>query len=156
MMIIAIAFFALRPSFAGVIRANQERTVLRQLVGLFTSARTAAVARGKLVRVVFEPGEEAFSAEIQSEPEEDLSLFDPLPLPGSDVVRIPGHLGLARFQVGGSAQDDLGKIDTDFHADAYFYPDGRTDGVIMVLEDLSGKTIQLEVSAATGRVRIRE
>src|SRR4030042_4510326 len=77
MMIIAIGFFALRPAFAGAIRGAQERTMLRGLVGLFTSARTEAIASGRLVRVVFEPTDGTFFAEVQSQPDEDRPSSDP-------------------------------------------------------------------------------
>lgn len=148
MMIIAIAFFALRPAFAGAIRGAQERTMLRGLVGLFTSARTEAIARGNLVRVVFEPAEGAFFAEIQSEPDNDRSLFDPLPLLGRTAVLLPDHIGIDSMEVAGRERADLGRTHV------YFYPDGRTDGLAMLLVDPYGEDTVLEISPTTGRVRI--
>lgn len=147
MMIIAIAFFALRPSFGGAIRGISERNALRQLVGLFASARAEAVARGKLVRVVFAPGEHAFLAEIQAEPEVDRSAFYELRLLGKDMVRLPGHLSLEKLEVGGAAA-------APGRTHVYFYPDGHTDGLTLVLADAAGRGTRLEVSPATGRVRI--
>ena len=148
MMIIAIAFFALRPAFAGAIRGAQERTMLRQFVGLFTSARTEAIARGRLVRVVFEPTDGTFFAEIQSEPDKDRSVFDPLPLLGWTAVPLPDHIGIRRLEVAGRERPDLGQTRI------YFYPDGRTDGLAMLLADPYGEDMLLEVSPTTGRVRI--
>jgi len=148
MMIIAIAFFALRPAFAGAIRGAQERTMLRELVGLFTSARTEAIGRGSLIRVVFEPAEAAFFAEIQFEPERDLSVFDPLPLLGRSAVLVPEHLRVGKMEVAG--RDRTGFERTHI----YFYPDGRTDGLAMLLVGRHGNDTLLEVSPTTGKVRI--
>jgi prepilin-type N-terminal cleavage/methylation domain-containing protein len=147
MMIIAIGFFALRPSFGGAIKGLSERTALRQLVGLFASARAEAVARGKLVRVVFAPEEHAFLAEIQAEPEIDRSAFYELRLLGKDMVRVPGHLSLEKLEVAGAAA-------APGRTHVYFYPDGHTDGLTLVLADATGRDTRLEVSPATGRVRI--
>src|SRR5574340_563908 len=58
--IIAILFFALRPEFAGLMRGSQERTALRQLVGLFSYARTEAIGESRLVRVVYDPNDSVF------------------------------------------------------------------------------------------------
>jgi prepilin-type N-terminal cleavage/methylation domain-containing protein len=148
MMIIAIAFFALRPAFAGAIRGAQERTMLRGLVGLFTSARTEAIARGRLVKVVFEPMEGAFYAEIQSEPDNDRSIFEPLALVGRSWVVLPEHMAIGKLEVAGRDLAGLGRTHI------YFYPDGRTDGLAMLLVDPYGEDMVLEVSPTTGRVRI--
>ncbi len=148
MTIITIAFFALRPSFGGVLRGTRERTAVRQLVGMFTAAHAEAVARGRLVRVVFEPNRHAFFPEIQLAPEVDRTAFDPLPLLGKRVVRVPEHLSLMSLEVRGSEQRDVARTDI------YFYPDGRTDGVVMVLGGGRGREVRVAVSPATGRVRI--
>lgn len=147
-MIIAIAFFALRPSFGGVVEGTRERTAVRQLVGMFTAARAEAVARGKLVRVVFDANQYAFSAEIQAAPEVDRAAFDPLPLLGRKMVSVPDHLRLASLKVQGSEQVNQTRTDI------YFYPDGRTDGATMVLDRERGGETWVSLSSATGRVRI--
>jgi type II secretory pathway pseudopilin PulG len=148
MMIIAIAFFALRPSFVGAVKGSRERTAVRQVVGMLTAARAEAVARGKLVRVVFDPSQRAFFGELQSAPELDRAAFDPLPLLGRERVRVPAHLRLASLEVGGSGQHGVARTDV------YFYPDGRTDGVVMVFGAERGRDVRLVVSPATGRIRI--
>jgi prepilin-type N-terminal cleavage/methylation domain-containing protein len=147
MTIITIAFFALRPGFAPV-EGARERAAVRQLVGMFTAAHAEAVARGQLVRVVFEPDQRAFFPEIQFAPEVDRAAFDPLPLLGKRAVRMPEHLGMASLEVRGSEHRDLARTDI------YFYPDGRTDGVVMVLDGGRGRDVRVAVSPATGRVRI--
>ena len=148
MMIIAIAFFALRPAFTGAIRGAQERTMLRGLAGLFTSARTEAIISGRLVRVVFEPTDGTFFAEIQSEPDKDRSIFDPLTLLGRRSVVLPEHMAIAKLEVAGRDLAGLERIHV------YFYPDGRTDGAAMLLVDPYGEDMLLEISPTTGRVRI--
>ncbi len=148
MMIIAIAFFALRPAFGGAIRGAQERAMLRELVGLFTSARTAAIAKGSLVRVVFEPAEAAFFAEVQTEPEADRAAFEPLAVPGRDVVALPEHIAVEEMEIAGRDWTSLGR------SHIYFYPDGRTDGLAVLLVSRAGEDRILEVSPTTGRVRI--
>lgn len=148
MMIIAIAFFALRPAFAGVIRGAQERTMLRGLVGLFTSARTEAIATGSLVRIVVEPETGSLFAEVQTDPDEDRSLFDPLPLLGRRSVVLPEHISIGTFKVAGS---DMAGLE---HIHVYFYPDGRTDGVALRLVGRRGADTRLEISPTTGRVQI--
>lgn len=148
MMIIAIGFFALRPAFAGVIRGTQERTMLRGLVGLFTSARTEAIARGSLVRVVFEPQTGTLSAQIQTDPAEDRSLFEPLSLLGRKSVVLPEHITIRQMEIAGRDLADLDRVHI------YFYPDGRTDGASLLLVDSYGGDTLLRISATTGRVRI--
>ena len=150
MVIIVIAAFAVRPTFGKAIEGNQERAALRQLVGFFQLARTQSVAQGRLVRLTFEPTEATFSAEIQAEPDRDPTVFDPMRLLGRSGVQLPDHLSLARLAIGGQ---ELSALD---RADVYFYPDGRTDGVSMLLADDYGREILVEVSSATGRVRFRE
>jgi len=150
MMIIAIAAFALRPSFGQAIQGARERNTLRQLVGFFQSARTQSVAKGKLLRVSFEPSEATFYAEIQTDPSEDPTLFDPIALLGRSKVLLPAEVGLARLEIGGR------ELSPGEPADIYFYPDGRTDGVGLVLSGAYGKDTLIEVSSATGKVRLSD
>ncbi len=148
MVIITIAFSALRPSFAGAVRGAQERATLRQLVGVFTAARTEAVARGKLVRVAFDPNEGVFYAEMQTDPVVDRSVFEPLSLVNKSHIRLPKHLSVGRLRVGGQDIWEEGAMQI------YFYPDGRTDGASLQLVDSYGGSVELEVSPATGKVRL--
>ncbi len=148
MVIITIAFSALRPSFAGAVRGAQERTALRQLVGMFTAARTEAVARGKLVRIAFDPNEGVFYAEVQTDPAVDRTAFEPLSLVNKRRVRLPEHLSVGRLRVGGQDIWDQTAMQI------YFYPDGRTDGAVLELVDSYGGSIEMEVAPATGRVRL--
>ena len=148
MMIIAIAFFAVRPVFAGVITSWQERNAVRQLVSLFVAARTEAVASGKLIRVAYDPASVSFYAEVQSRPQEDRQLFEALPLMGHSEVPLPDSLAIDTMEVGGLyvAAAQMPTV--------YFYPDGRTDGAAIVLLKASGRTVSLEIAPATGRVRL--
>ncbi len=146
--IIVISFYAVRPGFIGVIRGAQDRSAIRQLVSLFNAARAEAVARGKLIRVIYDSTEGAFYAEIQPKPAEDRQLFEPLSLMGKQRVRLSQHLQLAAIEVGGlrMAGNETPTI--------YFYPDGRTDGAAIMLLKSSGDAASLEIAPATGRVKL--
>lgn len=148
MVIITIAFFALRPSFAGAVREAEERNAMRQLVGLFTAARAEAVARGKLIRVAYDPDESAFYPEVQQRPEEDRQLFEPVTLVGKRRVLLPEHLILEGVEVGGMS---LAPAEAPV---VYFYPDGRTDGAAFLMVRDSGATAVLEILGATGKVSL--
>jgi len=149
MVIITIGFFALRPTFAGAIMGAQERAAFRQLVGMFKAARSEAVAKGRLIRIVFDPATAVFHAEAQVEPHVDRSNFQPFSLMGRRNFPLPDHLGIGEIAVGG---EFLGETDI---IRIYFYPDGRTDGVEMVLVDWRGAETIVTITSATGRVRIR-
>jgi prepilin-type N-terminal cleavage/methylation domain-containing protein len=148
MIIICIAFFALRPNFTGMIRGAQERTALRQLVSLFAAARAEAVAKGKLTRVIYDSFTGAFHAEIQPDPEADRQLFDPLRLMGKSELRLPEHLTIDAIKIGGLT---MSPADTQT---IYFYPDGRTDGAAFLLVKDSGDTAVIEILSATGAVKL--
>jgi Tfp pilus assembly protein FimT len=156
MMIIGIGFFAVQPQFLGALQGARERSALRQLVGLFTGARAEAVGTGKLVRVICDVGisnlesRTSFHAEVQSDPQQDRQLFDPLRLAGKTQVLLPEHLTLEDIEVAGLTMTGADTIAI------YFYPDGRTDGAAMLLTKGSGDTVVLELMRATGRVSIRE
>jgi len=149
MIIITISFVAVRPVFLGAIRNAQERTALRELVGLLSSARTQAVARGKLVRVVCTSEEAMFWAEIQVDPMKDRSEFEALPLLGRERVRLPDHVVITGMEVAGqeTSASDRNEI--------YFFPDGRTDGATLVLMDAADREVVIDLTPATGRVRLR-
>lgn len=144
MMIIVIAFFAVRPNIGGLLRGSQERTALRQLVGVFKVARTEALSSGHLVRVVYSPEEGAFSAEVQSTPETDLSEFDLLPILGRESVKLPEHWEMTKLQIRGREAATVSEP-------IYFYPDGHTDGVAMLFSDPDGSDTVLRLSSATGK-----
>ncbi len=148
MVIITIGFFALRPSFAGAVREAQERTAMRQLVGLFTAARAEAVARGMLIRVAYDPVETAFYAEAQRDPAQDRQLFEPLRLAGKRRVVLPEHLVLEAIEVSGIA------LPPDEAPAIYFYPDGRADQAALLMVRESGASAVLEILGATGRVSL--
>ncbi len=147
-VIIAIAFFAVRPVFGGVIRGWQERNAIRQIVSLFTAARTEAVVSGRLIRVTYDPTVGSFHADRQPTPEEDRDLFEPVTLMGRREVRLPASLAIDSIEV-----DGLYMPTTDASS-VFFYPDGRTDGALIVLVRSSGMVTSLEVAPATGRVRL--
>lgn len=149
MIIITISFFALRPVFVGAIWSAQRRAALRELVGLLSSARTQAVAQGKLVRVVCESDEAVFWAEIQVDPMEDRSEFEALPLLGRKRVRLPDHLTIVGLEVAG--QEASGSERNEI----YFFPDGRTDGATLVLMDAADREVVIDLAPATGRVTLR-
>ncbi|MBN1461861.1 MAG: prepilin-type N-terminal cleavage/methylation domain-containing protein [Armatimonadetes bacterium] len=144
MMIIAILFFAVRPNVGGLLRGAQERTALRQLVGVFKVARTEALASGRLVRVVYSPEDGAFFAEVQSTPETDLSVFDVLPVLGRDSVKLPEHWEMTKLQI-------RGRLAATVSEPIYFYPDGHTDGVAMLFSDPDGGDTLVRLSSATGK-----
>lgn len=149
MAVIAILFFALQPTFVGMVRGAQERAALGELVGLFNYARTEAVGSGRLVRVICEPREGLFWAEAQADPEQDRSQFDRLRILGRSEVRMSGPLTVAAMTVSGLEMADQPA------APVYFYPDGRTDGASLSLIDGAGRELTILLSSATGRVRIR-
>ena len=149
MTIITISFFALRPVFLGAIRSAERRAALRDVVGLLSSARTQAVAQGKLVRVVCADDESMFWAEIQVDPMEDRSEFEALPLMGRVRLRLPDHLTIIELKVGGQESIEAERNEI------YFFPDGRTDGATLVLIDSADREVVIDLTPATGRVRIR-
>lgn len=150
MTIIAIGFFALRPSFGGVLRGAERRAALRKLVGLLTSARTQAIARGKLVRVVCDPGERVLWAEVQVDPAVDRSEFELLPTLNRREVRLPDSLALVEVAVAGRPAE------TFIQAAIYFYPDGRTDGAELLLIDDRGRETAVALAPTTGRVTVSD
>jgi prepilin-type N-terminal cleavage/methylation domain-containing protein len=143
--IIVILFSAFRPGIAGILREADERTALRQLVGMLSYARTEAVGSGRLVRVVCEPRDGVFRAEAQSDPRGDRSKFDLLYVLGRSKVSLPASLTIASFTVSGQES-------TDQASQLYFYPDGRTDGLTLTLVGDPDRETIIELSPATGRV----
>lgn len=150
MAIVAIGFFALRPSFGGVLRGAKRRAALRKLVGLLTSARTHAVAQGRLVRVMCDPVEGVLWAEVQTDPAVDRSEFELLPTLNRREVRLPENLALVDMTVSGETADAFGQIGI------YFYPDGRTDGAELVLADDRGRETRVDLAPTTGRVTVSD
>jgi len=148
MAVIAIFFFALQPTFVGMVRGAQERTALGELVGLFNYARTEAVASGRLVRVICQPQYGLFWAEAQADPEQDRSQFERLHILGRPEVRLSERLKIAMTVSGLEAADQPATA-------VYFYPDGRADGASLTLRDDAGWEVTILLSSATGRVRIR-
>jgi general secretion pathway protein H len=150
MVILAIAFFAVRPNFVRSLQANRDRAAVRRVVGVLTSARTQAVARGRLVRVFLDLGRRRLWGEIQAEPEGDRALFDPLPLLGRAETKLPDYLAVSDLVVGGeSAARRTERI-------IYFFPDGRTTGASMTLLGEAGGEFPLGLSPVTGRVYLEE
>jgi len=147
MVIAGILFVAAQPSFSALMRGAQERAALRRLVGLLNSARTEAVASGRLVRVCCDPGRGELWAEAQLDPTGDRSAFELLRVLGRAQVMVPDSLHISKLLAGGR---DTRKR----QAQLYFYPDGRTDGLLLVLADGRGREITVELSAATGRVTV--
>jgi type II secretion system protein H len=145
--IVAILYFALQPNLAGMLRGSEERTALRQLVGLFNYARIEAVGKGRLVRVVYDPNDVVFWVERQSDPAGDRAAFEPIRVQGRSKVKVPEWLDVSQLVAAGQEAHQQGAM-------IYFYPDGRTDGASLVLSDDKGREIVVEVSATTGRVTI--
>lgn len=150
MVILAIAFFAVRPNFLRSIQANRDRAAVRRVIGVLTSAHTQSVARGRLVRVILDANERVIWGEIQSDPEYDRSLFDPLPLLNRAEIALPDYLAVEDLVVGGeeAGQQAEGVI--------YFFPDGRTSGAAMTLLGEAGGEYPLALSPVTGKVQIVE
>jgi len=150
MMIIAIAFFAVRPNFARSIQGNRDRAAVRRVVAVLTSARTQAVAHGRLVRLTISPDQSLLSAEVQSEPEVDKSQFDVLLLLGRAQAALPDYLTMADLMAGGESADGPGE------EMIYFFPDGRTSGASFTLIGAAGGEFPLTLSPTTGRVQIAD
>jgi general secretion pathway protein H len=148
MVIIAIAFFAVEPTFMSSVHANQNRAALRDLAGLLGGARTQAVARGRLVRVIVAPGQAEVWAEVQSDPMLDRSQFDVLPLYGQAQLSLPQYVQITDLQIGGAGRQQRDE------AVMYFYPDGRSTGASLALECANGEAFTIEVSPVTGKVVI--
>ncbi len=148
MVIITIAFFTLRPGIVSVRRGAENRTAIRQLAGLLTSARTEAVAGGRLVRVMCGPSAGIFWAEAQMDPAADRGEFELLRVLGREQVRLPHGLLLGEVLVAGQSVADPAQNPI------YFYPDGRTDGATVLLLDANGREVVVHVAPATGRVSI--
>jgi general secretion pathway protein H len=148
MVIIAIAFFAVRPAITRPLQANRERAGVRRVVSALVAARGKAVAEGRLVRVTISPGDGALWADIQADPWTDRAAFTPLPLLGREKTTLPEELGITGLEIGGGdeGQAEEGAI--------YFYPDGRTSGAQLTLEGTTGQAFFVELLAATGRVRL--
>jgi hypothetical protein len=149
MTIMAIAYFAVRPVFVGAIRNAERRTVLRGLVGLLTQARTEAVGKGKLVRVLCDPGEGALWAEVQTDPATDRSRFDALRVGGREEMLLPEGFRVTRLEIAGMDVGELGR------SEMYCYPDGSTDGLLLMMEGPTGQEVTIEVRRATGKVTLR-
>jgi len=147
-VILAILFFALEPAFLGLVRNARHRAAIRSLVALLNYSRTEAVGTGRLVRVMCAPDEGLFWAEAQVDPGMDRSLFEPLAALGQRQTRMPDPLRVARLVVSGQQAAQGAQI--------YFYPDGRTDGADLILEDDSGREFAVELSPATGRVYVSD
>ena len=145
LVIIAVMFFALLPGITGILREADERTALRQLVGLLNYARTEAVGSGRLVRVMCDPRDQVFWAEAQSDPQGDRSQFGLLYVLGRAQVSLPASLTIAGCSVSGQES-------TEQAAQVYFYPDGRTDGLMLTLVGDPDRETIVELSPATGRV----
>jgi len=149
MIIIAIGFLALRPGIVNVRRSAENRTAIRQLVGLLTSARTDAVAKGRLVRVMHDSAAGVFWAEAQVDPAFDRSEFGVLRLLGREQVRLPEWLILTDLVIAGQRTGD--RVSDPI----YFYPDGHADGVVLLLLDAkNGRELAVKVAPATGRVTV--
>jgi prepilin-type N-terminal cleavage/methylation domain-containing protein len=148
MMIIAIAFFAVRPAVTRPLQANRERAGVRRVMSALVAARGRAVGEGRLVRVIVSPGDGALWADIQADPWTDRAAFTPLLLLGRRETVLPEELTIARLAIGGGTggQADESAI--------YFYPDGRTSGAQLILEGATGQEFFVELLAATGRVRL--
>jgi prepilin-type N-terminal cleavage/methylation domain-containing protein len=146
--IIVIAYLALQPVFTGAIRSARRRATLRRVVGLLTQARSEAVGRGRLVRVVCDAGEGVLWAEVQVDPAVDRSEFAPLRVVGSARVALPERFALTGLLVAGM---DMTKERT---AEIYFYPDGRTDGAELSLSDDEGREVTVKVAPTTGKVTL--
>jgi Tfp pilus assembly protein FimT len=138
-------FFAFLPGITGILREADERTALRQLVGLLNYARTEAVGSGRLVRVMCDPHGQVFWAEEQTDPQVDRSQFELLYVLGRGQVSIPASLTISECLVAG--QESNGQ-----EAQVYFYPDGRTDGLMLTLVGDPDRETIVELSPATGRV----
>ncbi|UCC69408.1 MAG: GspH/FimT family pseudopilin [Armatimonadota bacterium] len=148
MIIVAIGFLALRPGIAGVRRGVENRRALRQLVGLFTFARTEAIGGGKLVRVMCDPDAGTFWAEAQVDPAVDRSEFGVLRVLGRERIQLPADLQLTDMALAGQIVEDPAQ------SPIYFYPDGRVDGAVLLLVDAAGRELTLKLAPATGRVRL--
>jgi prepilin-type N-terminal cleavage/methylation domain-containing protein len=148
MVLIAIAFYAFRPNFAGVLRGAEKRGALRKVVGLLTSARSEAIARGTLIRVICSPREGLIWAEAQVDPTWDIYEFEPISLLGRPEVSLPQSLVIGEVWIAGQVAAGVGD------ATIYFYPDGRTDGASLVLVGEGGDETVIDVAPTTGRVRL--
>lgn len=148
MTIIAIAFFAVRPGIASIRRGAENRKALRQLVGLLTSARTKALANGRVARVMCDPEARVFWAEMQVDPFVDRDEFRVVRVLGRERMQLPRGLWLSEMAVAGQNVGDPAQNPI------YFYPDGRADGASLVLMDERGWEVSLKLAAATGRVTI--
>ena len=146
MIIIAIAFFAVRPSLMHSVYANQNRAALRDLAGMLGGARTQAITRGRLVRVLVAPGSGEVWAEMQTDPTLDRSQFETVPIGGRTTLVLPEYVGVADLQVGG-AEGNARKESV-----IYFYPDGRTTGASLALQCANGEAFLVEISPVTGKV----
>ena len=149
MMIIVIAFFAVRPQFGNALNANRERAALRRVVGVLTVAHAKAVSEGRLVRVMLAPYKAAIWAEIQVDPRYDRAEFEVLALLGKRKVSWPEALAVNEMSIGGveSRGSDEAVI--------YFFPDGRTSGASFIFEGLTGQLFAVDLSPATGKVQVR-
>ncbi len=140
MVIIAIAFFAVRPNFTRAVQADRERSTLRQVAAMLVAARTEAVARGRLVRVEVSAAE--LHGEVQSLPDyltgtaagtapappvgttvdDYRAQFDPLSLLGHPQLLLPDYLQVTGLLIAGMpASSGAEQV-------IYFYPDGHTSG----------------------------
>jgi prepilin-type N-terminal cleavage/methylation domain-containing protein len=148
MTIAAIGFFALRPSFGGMLRGAQQRKAAGQLVGLLIGARTRAVAGGVLVRVMCDAEQGVLWAESQVDPAADRSQFELLRIQGRKQITLPEWLMLSDVISAGES------VSSSLQSAVYFYPDGTADGATLVLADAAGREIVVELAAATGRVYV--
>ena len=148
MVIIAIAFAAIRPELARTLKASQDRAALRKVIAMLTGAHAKAVIEGRLVRVTISPSDGAMWAEIQVDPTVDRTQFAPISVLGKQQLLWPKELSIDAMNIGGTDSSQSGE------AVIYFYPDGRTSGADFAFEGSAGHTYQVDLSPATGRVQI--
>ncbi len=121
---------------------------MRELAGLLTSARTQAIASGKLARVMCDPDAGIFWAELQTNPFVDREEFGVLRVLGREQIQLPSGLWLSEMALEGQSVGDPAQNPI------YFYPDGRADGASLVLADERGWEVAVKLVPATGRVTI--
>ena len=148
MTIIVIGFFAVRPAFSGALRNAQRRAMLREMVSLLIQARTEAVGSGKLVRLLCDPDQGTLSLEVQVDPAQDRSEFEPLPVTGREVMSLPPDYSVTGLEIGGMDVTGQGP------GAVYYYPDGSNDGLVLKMEGATGQQAVIEVLPATGKVNL--
>jgi len=149
LVIVAVLAAGVVPALMTAMNRTHLRSSAWQVASQLAFARAHAVSKQLLCRVRFDPEELAFLAEVEQDPEEAPGEFAPLQTPPMGRVALPENFVDVRMQTV--------SLTTPQSTEAvYFQPNGRSDGVEVLLESLDGVAFLVSVAHGAGQVRVEE